>query len=277
LLKSFQMVQSRNDPAVEQKRILMFMQELQKVRHHDDNVGLCTFPAVMGHTYLTPNYAKHFPGGPRDNWWAPYAMDALVRYLTEGRTIPIVYRKAKVDWKDFTTGVFKHVPGILRFLIPFYGRFLQKGDYCLPDSHKSVLGTDLTILPSLQNDEGYFLAGIGYNRTFARVLDEASERIHFKGSKKRSTWQELLSINDTLLLVERASRNARVEHIWILSERGRKISNTCMEVGVESIKRKKPLLAQLEEHRVHPKPEWVTFCGAKLVASLCTLSVIECN
>ena len=80
------MVQSRNDPAVEQKRILMFMQELQKVRHHDDNVGLCTFPAVMGHTYLTPNYAKHFPGGPRDNWWAPYAMDALVRYLTEGRT-----------------------------------------------------------------------------------------------------------------------------------------------------------------------------------------------
>merc|ERR1712136_520507 len=90
---------TRCNNAVQEKRILMFMQAVDVARVDDPNVGLCTFPKVMGHTYLVPGYVRAHPGGPR--WWAPYALEVLTRFLLEGRTIPVVERHGSFNWKSF--------------------------------------------------------------------------------------------------------------------------------------------------------------------------------
>ena len=66
------------------------MESVRPVGH--PNTGMCMWPAVMMHNYLIPSFAQvEHPGGPR--WWKDYALEALVRYLTHGKTLDTIERK----------------------------------------------------------------------------------------------------------------------------------------------------------------------------------------
>ena len=231
LIKSFQMVATRNDPAVEQKRIMVFMQELNKIRSNDPNMGLCTFPAPMGHTYLVPTFVHKHPGSER--WWAPYAMEALVRFLVEGKTMPIVYRTSAIDWKR-TVGMFGSR----------HQRRLEMEDHCLPDSPRSVIGTELTILPSLQNTTGYYVAREGGTRTFAKVMFLGSAKHSVASSVWRTRQEEILLIGEHLLFVGRTSKNARIDGIFLLRKSATKISDKCIKIHVQELDLANPLLEE---------------------------------
>ena len=203
LIKSFQMIATRGDHAVEEKRILKFMEAFHDARGGDLNSGLCTFPEVMGHTYLVPNYVHNHRGGER--WWAPYAMKVLVQYLTEGRTVPVVFRSADLSWKQTD----RHGSPIGHFLDPATRSELQRDDWCMPTSPSGVVGTDLTILPAAQNERGYFVTRVGGQRTFVQVLyaGPAEKRI-LNSSEWYNRWEELVVVNGDFLFVGRENKDA---------------------------------------------------------------------
>jgi len=273
LIKTFQMVATRADPAVEEKRILTFMQELDKIRTNDNNVGLCTFPHNMGHTYLVPTFVHKHPGGER--WWAPYAMDVLVRYLVEGRTVPVVVRTGTMNWKKVAAKM-NGISALRRIMAPRL-RHAQRSDHCLPDSPRSVVGTDLTILPAAQNDTGYFVAGEGGTRAFAKVLFHGSAKQQSDNSSARyDRQQELLLINERLLLVGRWNKDARIDDLHLI-RRSATASDSCIVIGVEVLNPNKPLLEEIDAVHGHHRDTKVTLCQAALVRVICNVGMVACT
>jgi len=266
-IKAFQMVQTRGDNAVQEKRILMFMQAVDVARVDDPNVGLCTFPKVMGHTYLVPGYVRAHPGGPR--WWAPYALEVLTRFLLEGRTIPVVERHGSFNWKSFARKMK---------MFSSFARTIQRGDYCIPNSPKSVIGAYLTVLPAVQHNVSYEVVRPDGTPVNVNVLFQGFAR---KEADVAGNWyqreEELLSLDGHFLYVGRKNINTRITDLYFLDTKGKKLEE-CLEIDAVQMQPEKPLVEQIAKASSKMndfRGMWVlSFCNHQFIEAAC--AVLQC-
>ena len=140
-LKSFQMVATEKDMAVQEKRIYRFMDKLEKERPRSANTGVCMWPAKLTHSYLDPGSALK-----PDMWWKNISMQAMMLHLTHGKTIDIVQRRG--------------TPSMTAS---------RRGDFCIPTDSDGVVGSALSILPAIQRDS-YAVADVKGNMHTVTVL-----------------------------------------------------------------------------------------------------------
>lgn len=244
ILKSIQMVATQDDTAVEQKRILKFMGALQTVRPvGHPNTGICMWPAVMTHSYLIPSYAKKgHPGGPQ--WWKDYAMEALMRYLTHGKTIDIVER----------TGP----PGV------------EAGyeDFCMPTTSAGVVGAKLAVLPAVQNKHNYSLTDLAGQTLAAMVLfqgfaQKETENVHAFNNRM----VELLQVDGRYVIVTRLARDAGLRDMFIVHAAARQ--QGCLKVDLAKLDPQANLLADLRAGR-EDTPQTLMFCSKRLAEAYCS-------
>uniref|UniRef100_A0A7S1FDD6 AB hydrolase-1 domain-containing protein n=1 Tax=Noctiluca scintillans TaxID=2966 RepID=A0A7S1FDD6_NOCSC len=244
VLKSIQMVTTKNDPAVEEKRILRFMSELHTVRPAGHpNTGVCMWPEVMTHSYLIPSFAKEgHPGGPQ--WWKDYAMEALMRYLTHGKTIDIVER------------------------IGLPGMEGGREDFCMPTTSAGVVGAKLAVLPAVQNKHSYSLTGPAGQTLAAMVLFQGfarkeTENVHAMNNRM----VELLQVDGQYVIVTRLARDAGLRDMFIVHAAARQ--QNCLKVDLAKLDPQANLLADLRAGR-EDTPQTLMFCARRLAEAYCS-------
>lgn len=265
-IKAFQMVQTKGDTAVEEKRILMFMQEFNDARPDDPHVGLCTFPKVMTHTYLVPNYINNHPGGER--WWAPMALDRLNTFLLEGKTIPISEKEGNFNWKSTSRK---------SWLIASISRSHQRGDYCIPKSKTRVSGKYLTVLPAQQSKTEYEIARPDGSVARAKVLFQglASKESETAGVMYERV-EELLEVDDYYVFVGRKNVDALISELYLVGTVIRE--KDCLASVVAKLNPLEPLFLEIENGMPSlalARPWKLEFCNADFVSVVC--SELDCT
>jgi len=237
-LKSFQMVATAKDMAVQEKRIFRFWDKMETERPQSANTGLCMWPAEMTHSYLDPGSERK-----EGLWWKNISMEAIMTYLTHGKTIDVVVRRGTPNMRSSL-----------------------RGDFCIPTERDGVVGVALSILPAIQRD-AYSVADAHGNMHAVTVL--------FQGRVLKQTELvgafnfrevELLSVLQQIVLVTRLERNAGIRQMFWVTALVEKDAQ-CGKLALAKMFRARSLVTQLQQ--VQPQSSLVLrFCSSEFVMSV---------
>jgi len=264
-LKSFQVVTSRGEPAVDNQRIRTYVELILQIeaerlytagRRKDFKISgrdprFCEWPSALGHSYLSNRESN--------KWWHPYVEASVANYLTMGKNIDVVSVGSSIAWSD-----------------------------CLMNP-ENVVDEYLSVLPAIQT-RSYFLGRpsgpmIAMRADVLYTGDVWKESHTFGNMNKRH--MEMLEYGTRLLIVTRMEANDNIRNIYdvrkwdvlnisVASERNGAL---CLSPQVDDVEIHRPLdqaIQKVQEKRSRgDSPRVLEFCGRDFVGALC--KKVDCN
>lgn len=250
-LPSLQLLGTTEDTAVQNYRVFQYLDAVTKWRRKASReTHSCFWPVEVTHNYLVPPE----PGTShnRSAWTVEYIEAKVLGYLLRGEPVEPAVRR----------GPASELPS-------------RREDLCLPPSNESVVGTRLTILPVIQNPQGYDLAVPDSAEVIrAKSLWNGTVASAGAGRLRHAAAQyadkELVQVADSVLLVSRLSVDGAIRGMHVVHQdvRGGDASlreGDCLTLAMTPVDPLRPLVPQLpqasEQLRRSEMTDHAKLCG----------------